>query len=89
MYAQLNFRAFTLTLLFGLLLSYILCILGGLLFGWTMYEVWIPLLPGFTWPITGGGFLLGLLWLVLYSLYGAAVIVLPYNYFTKQSHKEY
>lgn len=80
---QLNFRAAALTFLFGLLLTYLLCILGGLLFGWTMYQVWIPLLPGFTWPITGSGFFISLLWLVLYSFYGAAVIVLPYNFFIK------
>ncbi len=43
----------------------------------------MPLLPGFTWPLTAGGFLLGLLWLVGYSLYGAALLVLPYNYFVR------
>lgn len=30
-----------------------------------MYEVWTPLLPGFTWPLTVGGFLLGLVWLLV------------------------
>ena len=49
-----------------------------------MYQVWAPLLPGFTWPLTPGGFLLGLVWLVLYSLYGAALIVWPYNLFLRR-----
>lgn len=79
MTTKLEFRAFTLTLSVAGIVSYILCIAGDLLFGWTMYEVWQPLLPGFTWPLTPSGFLFGLIWLVVYSLYGAALIVLPYN----------
>jgi len=63
-----------------LTVSYVLCIAAGLTFGWKMYEAWAPLLPGFTWPVTAVGFFIGLLWLVGYSLYGAAILVLPYNY---------
>ena len=44
-----------------------------------MYQAWLPLLPGFTRPLTAMGFLLGLLWLVAYSLRGVVLIVLPYN----------
>ena len=84
MKASLSFRAVTITLLLALAVSYVLCILGDLLFGWTMYETWMPLLPGFTWPLTAGGFLIGLLWLVGYSIYGAAILVLPYNYLIRQ-----
>ena len=80
----LSFRAVTITILAAAVISYVLCILGDLLFGWTMYEAWAPLLPGFTWPLTAGGFLLGLLWLVGYSLYGAALIVFPYNYLARE-----
>ena len=39
---------------------------------------------GFTAPLTVGGFLLGLLWLVGYSLYGAILLVLPYNYLVRR-----
>lgn len=86
MSTKLEFRAVLLTLLIAGLLSYVLCIAGDLLFGWTMYEVWAPLLPGFTWPLTPSGFLIGLIWLFLYSLYGAALIVWPYNLFaTRES----
>ncbi len=76
----INFRAATITLLIALVFSYVLCIIGDLVFDWTMYEVWAPLLPGFTWPVTWGGFFLGLLWMVGYSLYFAILLVLPYNY---------
>lgn len=85
MRASLSFRAMALTLWLALTLSYVLCILGDTLFGWKMYQVWTLLLPGFTWPLAAGGFLLGLLWLAGYSLYGAALLVLPYNYFARQS----
>jgi hypothetical protein len=84
MSAKLNFRAVVLTLLVAELVSYILCIAGDLLFGWSMYQVWAPLLPGFTWPLSPGGFLLGLAWLVLYSLYGVALIVWPYHLFVRR-----
>jgi hypothetical protein len=80
----LNFRAVTVSLFIALVVSYIICIVGDLLFGWTMYEVWAPLLPGFTWPLTLSGFSIGLLWLVGYSLYIAVLLVFPYNYFVKR-----
>lgn len=82
---RLSFRIVSLTLFFVLTTSYVLCILGDVLFGWTMYKVWAPLLPGFTWPLTTAGFLIGLLWLVGYSLYAAALLVLPYNYLMRRS----
>ncbi len=84
MSALLNFRATASTLLIVLVVSYVLCLAGYLLFGWTMYEAWMPLLPGFTWPLTVKGFLVGLLWLVGYSLYGAIFTVLPYNYLVRR-----
>ena len=84
MNAKFDFRAMSLTLFIALVISYVLCIAGDLLFGWTMYTLWMPLLPGFTWPVSVGGFLVGLLWLVGYSLYTATLIVLPYNYFVRR-----
>ena len=80
----ISFRTVAITFFVGLTTSYVLCILGGILFGWTMYEAWAPLLPGFTWPLTAAGFFIGLLWLVGYSLYAAALLVLPYNYLTRR-----
>lgn len=84
MNAKFNFRAMSITIFIALIVSYVLCIVGDQLFGWTMYQVWMPLLPGFTWPLTVIGFLLGLLWIVGYSLYIAALIVWPYNYLVKR-----
>ena len=84
MRTSLQFRPLAITLFVFLSVSYVLCIIAGELFGWTMYEAWAPLLPGFAWPLTAVGFFIGLLWLVGYSLYCAALIVFPYNYFTRQ-----
>ena len=86
MNTKISFRALTITLLITSIVSYVLCIAGGLLFGWTMYQSWAPLLPGFIWPVTFGGFLIGLLWLIIYSLYFAALIAFPYNSFVGQEH---
>jgi len=82
MSTKLDFKAVGLTLWIAGLVSYILCIAGDLLLGWSMYQVWAPLLPGFTWPLATSGFLIGLVWLALYSLYGAALIIWPYNFIT-------
>jgi hypothetical protein len=76
---ELDLKAFTLSLFIVGLVSYVLCIAGDLLLGWTMYQAWMLLLPGFTWPVTPAGFLIGLVWLVLYSFYLAVLIVWPYN----------
>ena len=84
MSTKLDFQAFVLTLFFAGLVSYILCIAGDLLFNWTMYQIWMPLMPGFTWPLTPSGIIFGLIWLVVYSLYGAALIVWPYNLFLRR-----
>jgi hypothetical protein len=86
MYKTISFRAVTFTLLIAFAISYLVCIAGDLLFGWTMYEVWAPLMPGFNWPLTWGGFFLGLIWLVGYSLYLAVLLVLPYNYFVEKQN---
>ena len=83
MSAPLKFRPIAITLFVALSVSYLLCIAADSLFGWTMYTAWAPLLPGFTWPLTFAGFVIGLLWLVGYSLYFAALIAFPYNYLTR------
>lgn len=87
MKATISFRALTVALLIALVVSYVLCIAGDLLFGWTMYQTWMPILPGFTWPLTFGGFFIGLVWLVGYSIYMAALVALPYNYFVRRQSK--
>ena len=77
-------RNVTITLFIALAISYVLCILGGLFFDWTMYKVWVPLLPGFTWPVSASGFLIGLLWIVGYSVYVAILLVVPYNFLVQR-----
>lgn len=84
---QISFWAAFRALLVGLVVSYVICITGDLLFGWTMYQVWAPLLPGFTWPLTVGGTLLGLLWLVVYAAYLPLVFVVPYNYVVRRTER--
>lgn len=78
---KISFRALTMTLLVALVVSYVLCIVGALLFGWMAPQTWGVILPGFTWPLTLGSFLIGLVWIVVYSIYAAALIAFPYNYF--------
>lgn len=82
---ELNFRAAVAGGFVALVVSYVLCILGDVLFGWTMYQAWMPLLPGFAWPLSAGGFFIGLVWLILYSFYLPIVFVLPYNYFIRKA----
>ena len=99
--SQLDLKATICTLFTALFASFVLCILAGILFGWTMYKAWIPLLPGFVWPVTPGGFLVGSLWVIGYknglwffpffvigySIYFGILIVYPYNYFLKKKEK--
>ncbi len=81
---SLSFRPIAITLFVALSVSYVLCIIGDLLFGWTMYQSWAPLMPGFTWPLSTGGFIIGLLWIIGYSIYVAAIFVYPYNYLIRR-----
>ncbi len=84
MKAKLDFWSASVALFVAFTVSYVLCVAGDLIFGWTMYQVWAPLMPGFTWPVTAGGFIIGLLWIVGYSLYLAALLVWPYNYWVSR-----
>ena len=84
---QLRFKPLSGTFFIALFVSYILCIVGDSFFGWTMYQAWMPLLPGFTWPLTVGGFLIGVIWLAGYSLYLTALIVFPYYYLARRFHR--
>jgi hypothetical protein len=77
---KLNLKAAVAASFTIFLLSYLLCIASDILFGWTMVESWLPLVPGLTWPLTSTGFLIGLVWVAVYSLYVPALFVLPYNY---------
>lgn len=84
MKATLSFRALALTLFIALTVSYLLCLAADLWFGFRTLQALAPFLPGFTWPLTTGGFLIGLLWIAVCSVYSAALIVFPYNYLVKR-----
>ena len=84
MKATLSFKTVGLALAFALAMSYVLCILGDLVLGWEMYRVWAPFLPGFAWPLTVGGFVIGLVESILYGFYAALIFVFPYNYLVQR-----
>ncbi len=66
-------------------LSFALCVIFGLLFpGVTMYQAWLPLLPGVAW-ISWPSALLGLIETFAYGWYVAVIFVPVYNYFTPKA----
>jgi len=68
-----------------LAVSFVLCVIFGLLFpGATMYQVWLPLLPGVNW-ISWPSVLLGLIESFAYGWYIAVIFVPVLNYFTKKT----
>lgn len=70
------------TLSLFLLLSYLICIVFGLLMPaqFHMHEAWAPLLPGFTW-LTWSGFFAGVVGSFFYGWYIALLIVPLYHLF--------
>lgn len=66
-------------------LSFALCVVFGLLFpGATMYQAWLPLLPGVTW-ITWPSALLGLVESFAYGWYIAVIFVPTFNFFSRRT----
>ena len=63
-----------------LVVSYVFCVAYDLAFGQRMYEIWLKLLPGFTW-LTWQSFVLGLVETFIYGIYFSLVFVPLYNYF--------
>jgi len=65
-----------------LLISFALCVAFGLLFpGATMYQSWMPLLPGVSW-ISWPSFFLGLVETFAYGWFVAVFFVPLFNYFS-------
>lgn len=75
------------TLSIFLAITFSLCVLWGLIgpAELHMHPAWEPLLPGFTWSVTG--YLIGLAWAYSYGWYTAAVFVPLFNFFNKRSAK--
>jgi len=63
-----------------LAITYVFCVAYDLAFDQRMYEVWLELLPGFTW-LTWQSFLVGLVESFLYGIYFGLVFVPLYNFF--------
>ena len=62
-------------------ISFVLCVLFGLLFPQnTMYEAWQPLLPGFEW-LSWQSFFLGLVESYMYGWFITLIWVPLYNFF--------
>lgn len=76
---RLDWRVVGLATSFFLMTSYVICVTGDLFFEHRMYEVWLKLLPGFTW-LTWPSFLLGLLETFLYGIYFGLVFTPLYNF---------
>jgi len=66
--------------------TYVFCVGYDLMFDQRMYEVWLKLLPGFTW-ISWPSFLLGLVESFLYGIYFGLVFAPLYNFFLDRSSR--
>tara|TARA_R100000687_G_C6410933_1_gene146400 strand:+ start:387 stop:617 length:231 start_codon:yes stop_codon:yes gene_type:complete len=68
-----------------LAVSFALCVLFDLLFpGATMYQAWLPLLPGVSW-ISWPSALLGLVESFAYGWYVAVIFVPTWNFFARSA----
>jgi hypothetical protein len=68
-----------------LLITYVLCVLYGLLVSDVgMHQLLAQLLPGFTW-ITWPSFFVGLIWSIVYGWYFAVVFVPLFNSFSART----
>ncbi len=62
-------------------ISYVLCILSGLIVpGWSMHQPWLQFFPGFEW-LTVKGFIIGLLEAIVYGWYVAFLFGWLFNFF--------
>ena len=67
-----------------LVISYVLCVLYGLLVpSYPMHPAWSAFLPGFVW-LSWSSFALGLIEVFAYGWYAAVVFVPLYNAFAKR-----
>ena len=70
-----------------LAIGYVVCVAYDLLFGQTMYQAWVALLPGFTW-ISWGSFFLGLIEVIVYGIFFGLVFAPLYNFFLIRSGRQ-
>jgi len=80
----LNFKVVASALILFGVVTFTLCILWDLTFPqFSMVAIWKVLLPGFQ-GITWGSYFLGLVEIILYTLYTALIFVPGYNYFQRR-----
>jgi len=71
-----------LTLGFFFVITYVLCVIYGLLgFQQGMHQLLFQIIPGFTW-ITWPSFFIGLFWTFVWGWYIALVFAPLFNFFT-------
>jgi uncharacterized membrane protein YqhA len=81
---KLCFKPVAFALSAFLAVTYILCVVYGLIFHeFPMHQAWEALLPGFTW-LSWSTFFLGLVETILYGIYVALVFVPLYNFFIRK-----
>ncbi len=81
---KMNTKVVALSLGVFIPIIYVICVIWDILFPqYSMYPVWAPLLPGFTW-ISAGSFILGLIETVIYGVFGGALFAVIYNYFLER-----
>ncbi len=66
-------------------ITFVICVLYGLLVpgSLTMHQALGQVLPGFTW-LTFGGFVIGLVWSIIYGLYAGWLFAVIYNGLNKR-----
>jgi hypothetical protein len=79
--ARLPIAAFGMSLGLLLVISFVLCVLLGVVFPkWGLHQPWLQFFPGFTW-LTWPSFFLGLIESVAYGWYVALIFVPLFNFF--------
>jgi hypothetical protein len=83
--ARLSIVPLGLSLGFFFVITYVLCVLYGILgFQQGMHQLFFQLIPGFTW-ITWPSFFFGLLWTFVLGWYVAVVFVPLFNFFAARA----
>jgi 2TM family of unknown function (DUF5676) len=83
--ARIPVVAFGLSLSLFLALTFVLCVLFGLVLpDWSLHQPWLQFLPGFTW-LTWPSFLLGLIESFAYGWYVAVIFAPLYNLLAARS----
>lgn len=83
---MLNWKVVTQSLASFSAISFVLCVVYGLLVPTAFHPAWLleSVLPGFKW-LSVGGFVLGLFESALYGAFAGALYSALYNYFARRA----